>query len=116
MISNPRNLARTVKAALVRDLKMVRGMRLHLRTSLEASKSSFLAALSNIWPSAAAIKPPYQFDFLPAPDEWWVSLLTPAMEENTSISVTYNLLDGQLLVQGEPVGRLPSEWTESAEL
>lgn len=47
---------------------------------------------------------------LPAPNNRWVEIKTTAKPNAISQLVRYNLLDGQLLINGLPLARLPNEY------
>ena len=68
--------------------------------------------ISNVWPgfqSASNGWKPF-----PIPNERWVTTQTKASSGCASQTVLYNLLDGELLVDGRPLGRLPREYLSSA--
>ena len=49
---------------------------------------------------------------LPRPDSQWLMSLTAPFAGQTGQEVRYNILDGELLVDGKPLGRLPREIVE----
>ncbi|KAF2490217.1 hypothetical protein BU16DRAFT_517393 [Lophium mytilinum] len=47
---------------------------------------------------------------LPTPDQHWLTTETSSALTQTSVTVHFNILTGQLLVKGKPVSRLPSHY------
>ena len=115
LTNDPATLPRLPRNALIRDLKMVYRMRFLLRRSLEASPESLLSAISTIWPEPEG-NPPRDcsgLSFLTSLDEGWVQLTVDATKSTLQQTVHYHLLEGHLLVDGQALGKLPSEHRES---
>ena len=118
LIGDPAALPSVLRNALVRDLKMVHRMRLVLRQSLEASPESLTSAITSTWPEPEDT-PPRSFSdlkFLLHPNEWWVSSTVNATQRTAQQTIHYHLLEGHLLVDGQPLGQLPAEYRESVIL
>ena len=106
------------KNALIRDLKMTYRMRFILRKSLEASPTSLYATINNIWPGARDSIPRSfaAFRFLEPLESWWVTFIIHDTPQTNPQTIHYHLLEGQLLVDGKPVGKLPAEYRDSVVL
>ena len=67
--------------------------------------------ISRVWP---AFQPASNgWDACSSPNERWVTTQTKASSSCASQKVMYNVLDGELLVDGRPLGRLPREYLSS---
>jgi Protein of unknown function (DUF3638) len=115
LISDPAALPPLPKGALIRDLKMVYRLRSLLRESLQASPGSLMSAINAVWPepeggpSRSSPGP----NFLPHPNEWWTELVIEATLQAKQQTVYYHLLEGHLLVDGQPLGKLPAKHRKS---
>jgi len=118
LIGDPAMLPSAIRNALVRDLKMVHRMRLILRQSLEASPGSLTSAINSAWPEPEGAPPRSfsQLKFLPHPNEWWLYSIVDATQQTTQQIIHYHVLEGHLLVNGQPLGKLPAEHRESVIL
>ncbi|MCJ1431212.1 hypothetical protein MMC27_000563, partial [Xylographa pallens] len=117
LIANPAVLPVVLKNSLIRDLKILFGMRFILRTSLEANPSSLNRVLNAILPQIENV--PRSFSkpvFLPAPHDWWLELTIDATGQTKQQAIHYHLLEGHLFVDGRPVGKLPFEHQQSVVL
>ena len=112
---HPESLPLLSRNALVRDLKMVYRLRSVLSESLKASPSSLLSAIDSLWPqpqrdlstSSTALH------WSESPDESWITLnIAPTSHTRRQI-ILFHMLEGHLLVDGQPMGRLPAELRES---
>lgn len=118
VVGNPEALPPRLKNALIRDLKMVYGMRFVLRQSLESSPDSLTSAINAVWaePEESSSKSLTVLNFLPQPNEWWIQTTIDATQHMKQQIVHYHLLEGHLLVDGQPLGKLPAEHRESMVL
>ena len=117
LIANPAVLPVVLRNALIRDLKMLYRMRFLLRQSLEASPSSLNGVLNAMLPQiknvTKSLSKPF---FLPAPYDWWLESTIDATGQTRQQTIHYHLLEGHLLVDGRPVGKLPFEHRQSVVL
>ena len=67
------------------------------------------SAMSRIW---ADYRPGSKWTPLPSPNSRWFSCKTSQTDKQNSQNVRFNLLEGSLLVDGKPLGRLPTEITQ----
>ncbi|KAG9309803.1 hypothetical protein JVU11DRAFT_10179 [Chiua virens] len=71
-----------------------------------SSDEGIVSAIGRIW---SDYRPGSKWTSLQNPNWRWISCMTAATATQSSQVVLFNLLDGLLLVDGKPVGRLPSE-------
>ena len=67
--------------------------------------------ISKVWPGFQSAS--NSWNALSGPNERWVTTRTKASSGCASQTVHYNVLDGELLVDGRPLGRLPREYLSS---
>ncbi len=118
LASEPATLPPLSRNSLVRDLKMVHRMRFILRRSFEASPGSVESAINNVWPqSQGGTSRSYsESRFLELPHEWWIQSTIQAMRQTQQQTIHYHLLEGHLLIDGKPLGKLPAEHRKSVVL
>lgn len=118
VIGNPDALPSTLRNALIRDLKMVYRMRITLRQSLEANPGSLTSAINAVWAGSddGSSRSLSALTFLPQPNEWWIQTIVDATQHTRQQTVHYHLLEGHLIVDGQPLGKLPAEHRESVVL
>jgi Protein of unknown function (DUF3638) len=118
LVGDPATSPMPEKNALIDDLKMVRRIQFMLRQCIQASTSSLEIAISNVWPQAEGeVSRSYaSFQFLEPPNEWWIQLTINATRENNQQTIHYHLLEGHLLIDGQPLGRLPAIHREALVL
>ncbi|KAI9771414.1 MAG: hypothetical protein M1839_002804 [Geoglossum umbratile] len=118
MVGDPAALPPLPKGALIRDLKMVYRLRSLLRESLNASPESLMSAINTAWPGSEGGLPRTSsgLSFLPPPNEWWTELTINATPQTLQQTIHYHLLEGHLLVDGQPLGKLPSKHRKSVIL
>ncbi|KAI1002778.1 hypothetical protein K3495_g5425 [Podosphaera aphanis] len=110
------SLTPLLKAALVRDLKMVWSIRSTLRESLNLEV--LMSAIALYYPllESQSLQNDTMLKFLPAPAEWWVEVRDNISRDDVgqiaSQKFHFNILTGHLMVNGKSVGKLPEEWKE----
>lgn len=116
--ADPSSLPLLWRNALVRDLKMVFRMRHLLRRSLNANPIILPLAIASAWPGLdeGSMKSALQFEFLPAPNDWWVQIIINVSKQTMQQTVQLHLLEGHLLVNGQPIGKLPAQLRQSVVL
>ncbi|PBP24232.1 hypothetical protein BUE80_DR004858 [Diplocarpon rosae] len=109
------SLSQTIKNALVRDLKITFQMRRVLKSFLLADQEGLRCALSHILPVSQSdlIENHSSVDFLPSSRDWeiWIQIRSGGTPDKQFILVS--LLEGHLLVNSKPVGRMSTEWRDS---
>ena len=109
---DPEMLPQSLKSFLARDLKMAYSMRSLVIRSIRSSPDILGSTIDKTWSETGdlinRIFSPWQL--LTFPPETWVASIVTTTLDNTSFeqSVHYNLCEGRLLVNGKPLGRLPS--------
>ncbi|KAJ9667426.1 hypothetical protein H2201_002294 [Coniosporium apollinis] len=116
LVDNPGSLPRSLRNALIRDLKVVHRMRFVLRRSVEASPDSLMAAINTAWPEPEGSPPrsSHELEFLP--NDWWIQTRVGATQQIAQQTIHYHLLEGHLFVDGRPLGKLPAEFRKSIVL
>ena len=117
-VDDPAALPPLLRNALVRDLKMVYQMRDLLRRSIKASPESLESAINTLWPQAGsgASRSFCETKFLEPPHEWWVQSCIQATLQSHQQAIHFSLLEGHLLIDGKPLGKLPAKHRESMVL
>ncbi|KAG6898073.1 hypothetical protein C0995_009984 [Termitomyces sp. Mi166 len=76
---------------------------------IQASRAGIDNSILAIW---SDYRPGSDWKQLPAPNNHWLTSTTPdTVSTATRSRVHYNLLDGSLMIDGQPLGRLPSSIT-----
>lgn len=118
MASDPASLDQASRTWLIRDLKMAHRMRSTLRKSLDAFPTSLEAAINTVWPQSGEHFQRSYSDpqFVGGPRPFWIRLSMRASEQSKEQVVLYHLLEGHLLVDGEPLGKLPADHRKAVVL
>ena len=91
---------------LDRDRRLSLALEDALRNLIQADSKGINLAVGRIWHN---YRPGSKWTKLCSPNSRWVSCTTAQTAEQCSQEVYFNLLDGSLLVDGQPLGRLPDE-------
>lgn len=97
--------------ALVRDLKMVHRIESKICESITAFNDSIADAINRVWPEpeGAASRRFAKWQFQSLPNDRWVTSETVASPGTIPQRVDYNIIEGTLLIDGRPLGKLPDE-------
>jgi hypothetical protein len=98
-----------VKTMLERDKRMAYAIEGHLRYLVTSSRRGI--NLKSIW---SAYEQGYLWAAMEGPNDRWVYTRTRQSENSDSQLVHYNLISGELLVEGLPLGRMPVAYTSHA--
>ncbi|TVY40663.1 hypothetical protein LSUB1_G002307 [Lachnellula subtilissima] len=111
--SDATSLPILLRFSLVRDVKMIYGMRYLLRKSLLDNPQSFMYAIKTVWPDVEdlASKKLSPFLFLEGIHEWWVGVTMEATLHTLPQTIHFHVLNGHILVDGKPIGKLPARYT-----
>lgn len=93
---------------LNRHRRLLQFLEPYLRECVQSNSSGFDHGLANLWPEFRR-QTSSNWHVLPSPNSRWISCIVEGGQE-----VHYNLLTGQLLVGGNPFGRLPQAIIEHA--
>ena len=114
---DPELLPQSLKNMLVQDLKMAYHIRSLVLRSIRSAPEALGSAIDGTWSDpGSSIKRVFSpWQLLTFPSETWVASIVTTTANNTSFdqSVHYNLIEGQLLVNGKPLGRLPASITDA---
>lgn len=99
-------LSGSTRTLLDRDRRLSYAIEDHLRSLILNSNTGL--DLTDIW---SVYRPGSPWQALPEPNSRWIFTYTAAGLDSCSQKVHYNLLSGKLLVEGLPLGRMPSEYT-----
>ena len=106
-----------LKRMLIRDTKMTHRMKSRLLQSIRAHPRSIGTAINASWsePGGSAEKSFRNWQQVSAiHDKWVVSWMQTSMKDQANTQVVhYNFMEGHLLVDGKPLGRLPRDLRES---
>lgn len=108
----PGSLALPIRALLAQDRRLAHAIESHLRSLILNSEEGL--DLTKVW---GGYKRGTRWQSLPAPNDRWMvtntaaNLHTAANLTTRSQQVHYNLLGGALVVEGLPLGRMPSNYT-----
>ena len=103
-----------LRALYVSDLKMVTDLEPHLRRAISLLNDAVNHAVNNVWvdvegQSKRVFTP---WTFLSDPHDGWVTAQSISIDGLLEQRVHFSILDGTLLVDGQPLGRLPDEYTK----
>ncbi|MCJ1402282.1 hypothetical protein MMC11_005502 [Xylographa trunciseda] len=109
-----------LKHMLIRDMKMAYRIRRLIQNSIESNPDSLGAAINKTWSdtSNSTGRTYSRWQFLSSPNKRWVvSVITSTVNKFiVSQVVHYNFVEGHLLVDGKPLGRLPLDIRESEDV
>ena len=111
--SNLSSLPQRTRNALVWDHKLAYGMLAKIRRSIEVRPSDFGYVINKAWPEGASSRAFTPWLFLDGADQYWVTSTTIPPSGSISQRVLYNVIDGSMLVNGQPLGQLPDEHRKS---
>ena len=113
-------LPSNLKVMLVRDMKMAYRIRRLIKNSIESNPDSLGNAINKTWSDFGnSTKRTYsRWQFLSHPNKRWVvSVVTSTANKFINSQVIhYNFVEGHLLVDGKPIGRLPLDIRESEDV
>ncbi|KKK16991.1 hypothetical protein ARAM_007246 [Aspergillus rambellii] len=113
-LQNPSNLSETVRGMLVRDLRMTFSMEATLRDSLASQNICMQLAIESALPedpNGRRVFGPWRQ--VPK-SQWWMEAQVTATESSRVQFVHYHPLEGHLLLDQKPIGKLPSEIRDSS--
>lgn len=120
LVINPSKLSSTLTAMLIRDMKMAFRIRGVVKTSIAEHLTSLDDAIRSSW-SESQGSPGRVFtswEFLSSPNDYWIRAImaSDGQEWMRQQVVHYNTIEGHLLVDGIPLGKLPPEIVASEEV
>lgn len=106
----------TTRNMLIRDIKMTYRMKAMICRLAKRYPSSMQSAIDSVWPNPTDTPRPYtSWSSLSPPYEWWMTSTVAASATTKTMPqvVHYHLLEGHLLVDGKPLGKLPADIRDS---
>ncbi|KAH7924415.1 hypothetical protein BV22DRAFT_1013332 [Leucogyrophana mollusca] len=94
----------TSKLLLERDRRMAHELEPWVRSRIRACRQGLDEAVKSIWPG---YRPGTAWRREEGPDSRWLTSSTASEGDKNTQSIHFNILDGRLLVNGKPVGKLP---------
>ena len=103
-----------LKKLYINDLKLVHCLEPRLRHAIQSLSDAVNQAANSVWADARSQFPREftSWTLLPAPYDGWVTAQSVSVDGFLEQSVHFNMLDGTFLVDGQPLGRLPDEYTK----
>jgi hypothetical protein len=95
--------SRSLTRLLNRHCRLLHFLEPFLRKGIQSNPSGFDHGLASLWPSFCR-QTSSNWQVLPSPNSQWIFCIAEGGQE-----VHYNLLTGQLLICGNPLGRLPQD-------
>ena len=109
-------LSVSVRKLYVSDLKLVHRLETQLRRAIQLLNHAVDLAINSVWVDAEGL-PTRVFSpwrLLPPPHDGWVTAQSTSIDGSYIQSVHFSILDGTLLIDGNPLGRLPDEYTKQS--
>lgn len=114
LVVNLEELSPTLRHLLNRDLRMAYKLQNVIKTWISRAQTALEAAISETWTSSGGKQRSFRtWQFLSARHEGWIVSRTVSSKWAASQTVHYHLLQGHLLIDGKPLGRLPLEMSEN---
>lgn len=107
-----------IRKLYVSDLKLVHCLEPQLRRAIRLMNDAVNQAVNSVWVDAEG-QPTRSFTpwtLLPDRYDGWVTAQSISIDGLIEQSVHFNILDGALLIDGQPLGRLPDEYTRQGFL
>ena len=107
-----------VRKLYVSDLKLVHCLEPQIRRAIPLLNDAVNQAVNSVWVDAEG-QPTRAFTpwmLLSDPYDWWVTAQSISLDGVIKQKVDFSILDGTLLIDGQPLGRLPDECTKQGFL
>ena len=105
-----------VRTLYVSDLKLVHRLETQLRRVIQLLNHAVNLAVNNVWVDAEGLSTrvfsPWRL--LSPPHDEWVTAKSTSIDGSYIKSIHFSILDGTLLIDGHPLGRLPDEYTKQS--
>lgn len=103
-----------LKKLYVSDLKLVHRLEPQLRGAILSMNHAVNQAVNNVWADAEGqstrVFTPWAF--LSTPYDGWVTAQSTNIDGLLEQSVFFDIIDGTLLIDGQPLGHLPDDYTK----
>ncbi|CUA77979.1 Protein Ycf2 (chloroplast) [Olimarabidopsis pumila] [Rhizoctonia solani] len=104
------NTPESLQVVLSRDRRFARQIAQNVLESVKRSRDVLSNPLRQIWPDYRRGSGGWRV--LSAPNNRWITTTTAAYHGSRTQKVHLNIITGQLLIDGKPLGRLPQEYVE----
>lgn len=105
-----------VRNLYVSDLKLVHRLETQLRRVIQLLNHAVNLAVNNVWVDAEGLSTrvfsPWRL--LSPPYDGWVTAQSNSTDGSYIQTIHFSILDGTLLIDGHPLGRLPDEYTKQS--
>ncbi|KPM37446.1 hypothetical protein AK830_g9109 [Neonectria ditissima] len=108
------SLPMMLQHAVIRDMRMSHFLSRQISSAIIFQPHVFGSSLKEMWPEEENCARKFSHVTLQA--SGWISCQTTSDEENNEQSVLYNCVEGVLLVDGCPMGKLPEDQQKSPSL
>ena len=118
LAGDPRKLSLSARNAIIRDVKMVRKVSMLLLNSVKTYPQCLTAVLNQLYAvgDGENARRFSNIEMREHPHDGWITSYIEATAERHEQRVDLHLIEGYLLINGQPVGRLPPEHRESLVL
>lgn len=106
----PKDCPQSLLVFHCRDHRLSHKILPYILEVLRVDQHVISAPITDLWPAYRADSRGWAED--PDANSRWISTNTVGLLDKTSQSVHLNLLDGRLLIDGEPLGRLPPDYVQ----
>ncbi|KAG8689701.1 hypothetical protein FRC11_001144 [Ceratobasidium sp. 423] len=106
------NAPTSLQTILCRDRRFAHKIAPHMLASALREDENLSSPLSKIWPGSEQGTTGWQV--LEVPNRRWITTTAPGAKDHPKREGHFNLLTGQLLINGQPLGRLPRKYVEHA--
>ena len=102
-----------IRTLFISDIKLVHRLDSRLRASVLAVPAAVDQAVNKVWAQAAGVASRNftAWSFLPASHDGWITAKSTSIRGLHQQHVHIDIFEGTLLVDGQPLGRLPDEFT-----
>lgn len=117
LLVNLDRLSPILKRLLIQDVCTSYLMRNIIKRSVQNHHKLLEDAINETWTSGGRDQRRYSpWEILPQPNEWWARSLVSKTRWTATQVIHYHLLQGHLIVDGKPLGRLPLEMREDSSI
>ncbi|CAF9942696.1 MAG: hypothetical protein ALECFALPRED_009917 [Alectoria fallacina] len=108
------NMPVLLKKLYVSDLKLVHDLESQLRRAIQLLNHAVNQAVNSVWTDAEGqcAREFSSWSFLSEPHDGWVTAQSTSVVGLLEQTVHFDILDGTLLIDSQPLGRLPDEYTK----
>lgn len=103
-----------LKKLYVSDIKLVHHLEPQIRRAIRLLNNAVNQAVNSVWADAEgqSARVFSSWTFLPDPHDGWVTAQLISVDGLLEQSVFFDIHEGTLLIDGQPLGRLPDEYTK----